>query len=127
MKKLLYIFLILLTGCTNEPAQIITEQNAGQIIDTSVGKELSIQLNGNATTGYAWNFSSDSPTAYQIIEDDYVENKHPEGMVGVGGLHIYHIKTLQSGQFTITARYYRPWEEFNPKKDKQISFSIDVK
>ena len=126
MKKIFYLIILFLWGCTAKEITTLTEANSEQNFLTSTGSEIIISLTGNATTGYAWNFSSDSPSAYQILQDEYQPDEHPQGMVGVGGHHIFHIKTLQKGTFTISARYYRPWEEFDPQKDKQLSFPIEV-
>ncbi|MBQ8465075.1 MAG: protease inhibitor I42 family protein [Alphaproteobacteria bacterium] len=127
MKKLFYFFIFVLMGCTPDAETVLTEQNDGQLSETSVNAKITIRLNGNATTGYSWNFSSDSPAAYMVLKDEYEPQPHPQEMVGTGGQSVYQIKLLQEGNFTITARYYRPWEEFNPEKDKQFLFPIEVK
>lgn len=126
MKNLILAIYALITACSADPAIDLTEANNSQIISATVGEDITISLNGNATTGYKWQFSCENGTLFKVIKEVYVPNKHPSGMVGVGGKSIYQIKPLQKGTFTIIARYYRPWQEFNPQTDKSVKFIIEV-
>ena len=126
MKNKLFAFLIMITACTTAPLTL-TETEAQNTIQASVGQTLTIRLRGNATTGYSWKFSSTTPQFYKIIEETYTIDKHPQGIVGIGGYNIYKIAIRQAGTFTIKAQYIRPWEQFNPQTDKQLNFLIEAK
>ena len=91
MNKLIYALLIFVSACTASPVTSLTEADNGKTIYTTVGQEISIILTGNATTGYNWQFSSDKPAHSKVIKDAYIVEKHPTGMVGVGGKNIYQI------------------------------------
>ena len=128
MKKLfLFLLPFILMACDSFAELNLSEKDAGKPILAAVGDEISIGLNGNATTGYKWQFSCIPSSAYKILEETYEENTHPRGMVGVGGRTFYKIKLLQPGDLVIEARYFRPWEEFNPKTDKLLKFIIETK
>lgn len=127
MKKFIYALLILISACTTSSITNITESDDGKTFYTAVGEEISITLTGNATTGYKWQFSTDKPAHTTVIKDTYVADKHPTGMVGVGGKSIYQVKVMKSGRFVITAQYYRPWENFDPSKDKHFIFIFEAK
>lgn len=126
MKSFILAIYALVTACSVDPAIDLTEANNSQIISAVIGENITISLNGNATTGYKWQFSCENGTLFKVLNETYVPNKHPSGMVGVGGKYIYQIKPLQKGTFNIIARYYRPWEQFNPQKDKSLKFTIHV-
>ena len=126
MKKLILCFLILLSACQASALTTLTETDAEKRITAAVNDEILITLKGNITTGYSWQFSSKKPSLYHVISEDYHEFSHPDGMVGVGGESHYHIKLLKPGTVVIYARYFRPWENFNPETDKNLTFTIDV-
>ena len=126
MNKLIYALLIFISACSEPSVTNLTEADDGKTIHTAVGQEISIILAGNATTGYNWQFSSDKPAHTKVIKETYVVDKHPTGMVGVGGKSIYQIQVMKSGKFIITAQYYRPWEKFDPQKDKHFKFIFEA-
>lgn len=127
MKKAIILFFLIITACGSSPAINITEVDNGKTIPTKIGDEISITLAGNTTTGYNWQFSSDKPAHSKVIQEKYIVEKHPTGMVGVGGKSIYQIKVMKSGKFVITAQYYRPWEKFDSQKDKHFEFIFEAK
>ena len=127
MKNYLLVALILLSACTPSVAQDISEADKDTPIAVDVGEDIVISLAGNATTGYKWHFSGDNAYLYKVIGEDYVTTAHPAGMVGVGGHYVYKIKALHKGTLHITARYFRPWESYNPHTDKSYKFIFDIK
>ena len=127
MKKTIFAALMLLGACSASVAQDISEADKDTPITGSVGEEIIISLAGNASTGYKWHFSSDNAYIYKVIEENYTPDAHPAGMVGIGGHYIYKIKPLHKGNFTITARYFRPWENYNPQTDKNYKFIFEIK
>jgi len=126
MKNIFIGFLMILTACTTASAITLTEKDAGQTTSVKLNEPVSIVLKANATTGYNWQYDSEQPKAFQILREDYEVNQHPEGMVGVGGHSIYTIKPTQKGLFTITAKYFRPWEQFNPSTDTELKFNFEI-
>jgi inhibitor of cysteine peptidase len=85
-----------------------TESDNGATKDIAARSQFAIQLKENPTTGYSWNATA-SP-GLTIISSDYQENSHPEGMVGVGGLRTWILSAGDTGKYTFTASYNRPWE-----------------
>ena len=127
MKQFLFVILAFIVACAPAQAISLNEKNAGHSVTAHVNDDIVISLSGNATTGYGWKFSSPEEESFEVIKDTYEPNSHPQGMVGVGGQHIYEIKPLKTGVINIIARYYRPWETFDPQKDEQLDFIIEVK
>lgn len=126
MKKIFIGFLILIAACSAAFAETLTEKDAGQTIHIKLNEPINIILKANITTGYKWHYTSEQSESYQVLNESYKVDKHPEGMVGVGGHSIYQINPTQKGTLTITARYFRPWEQFNPDKDKELKFNFEI-
>ena len=126
IKQILLGLSLLVAACTTASSLSLSEVDNSRTINTSIGEEITISLAGNATTGYNWIFTSTNGTLFKTIQETYTPDRHPTGLVGVGGKFTYKIKTLKKGTFSILARYYRPWEKFNPKTDKHYEFIFEV-
>ena len=126
LKNFLLSLSLLLMSCSTSSALNLSEINSNQTIKTHINEEITISLKGNPTTGYKWQFTSSNGTYFKVLEESYQIDKHPSGMVGVGGHFIYRFKPIKKGTFAINAKYYRPWEEFNPEADKQYNFNFEV-
>ncbi len=89
------------------------------------GEVKTIKLKANRTTGYKWFYNIKDKDIVKVILDEYKEEPHREGVVGVGGERILNIKGLKKGTTTIKFEYYRKW---NPEKiDKSKEFKVIVK
>lgn len=146
MKKYLVwaTMLMLLTACgekkednvvANEEAVVQAEDGVFNLsmannhaeFTAKVGQEVAVKLDANATTGYKWNFITfvSGEDIVDEMEEGYIENEHPEGMVGVGGFAIYKIKLLNPGIAVITANYGRD-EVADPEPKEEDEFSVKV-
>ncbi|MFH0968410.1 MAG: protease inhibitor I42 family protein, partial [Methanobacteriota archaeon] len=67
-----------------------------------------ISLKENPTTGYSWNVTNSS--GLEIVSDEYVMDTAAEGMVGVGGVHDWMVKAVETGNQTFSAVYKHSWE-----------------
>jgi inhibitor of cysteine peptidase len=85
-----------------------TEKDNGTARDIAANTRFAVQLEENPTTGYSWNASTGS--GLTVVSSDYLENKHAEGMAGVGGIRTWVVQATGSGNQTFTAVYRRPWE-----------------
>ena len=83
----------------------------------SVGKELVIEMKGNATTGFAWYLLtgeySSSLKALNLESDgsakDYVTDPNPQGFVGVPGKWLFKFMPLQKGTIRLEFEYKQSW------------------
>lgn len=95
MKRLTFIIILcalLLTSCATK----------------ADSKTLLLKLKENPTTGYSWEWETDSLV---LVEDKYVQDKHKPGMVGVGGVRILGFEALGPGQAQLKLFYKRSWEQ----------------
>lgn len=129
MKNFIIIFLCTFLNLSAAFALELDENDNNKVFEVTKGEKISIRLNANATTGYNWHFeiADDEKHLVKILKEKYVVNSHPAGMVGVGGKAVYKFKTLHAGKLTIIARYYRPWESFNPEDDKELKFTVEIR
>ena len=94
---------------------------------TFVGQKLSIGLEANPTTGYAWNMTYD-PEYFSLVGQEYIpfgggdqysSSSMQSGYTaaadlplieGSGGMMVWTFEALQTGQSSIVCKYKRPWE-----------------
>ncbi len=74
------------------------------------GNSLRVELDANATTGYAWAADiSDSALATKTLED-YKTDSASSGLVGAGGTACFEFQALAPGKLEISFGYARSWE-----------------
>jgi inhibitor of cysteine peptidase len=100
-----------------------TEADNGTTVSVLQGSMFAISLAENPTTGYSWN-ATISP-GLELVDDQYLENAHAPGMVGVGGTHWWILRAVTAGAQEFSATYIRPWEGVLPG-DQTYSLDIDV-
>jgi predicted secreted protein len=98
-----------------------TESDNGKTQEIAARSRFAIQLRENPTTGFSWNATA-SP-GLEILSSDYQENSHPEGMVGVGGVRTWVLKTDDAGTYTFTAVYKQPWM---PTTGNETGYNITI-
>lgn len=89
------------TGAFNETAN-------GTAVNVTKGGIVGISLRENPTTGYSWNTTLSA--GLTLLNDTYTVDPHAEGMVGVGGTHLWLVRADAAGDQTFSAIYKRPWE-----------------
>ncbi len=112
MKKILFlmasmvILVSLVAGCVSSAKAYIDPE---ETIKISNGKEFTIALDSNPTTGYNWEVSYDDTLLY-LVNDEYKQDEKASGLVGAGGTQYYGFKALKAGNTKITLVYKRSWE-----------------
>ena len=99
-----------------------TEKDNGTTADIAANTRFAVQLGENPTTGFSWNAST-SP-GLTILSSDYQENKHPEGMVGVGGTRTWILEASGNGNQTFDAVYRRSWE---PVTGNETAYTLGIR
>ncbi|MDD1694938.1 MAG: protease inhibitor I42 family protein [Methanoregula sp.] len=116
------------TPATATPAQegkkmvTFTEKDNGTTADIAATTRFAVQLEENPTTGYSWNASTSS--GLTVLSSDYQENKHAEGMVGVGGIRTWVLQAAGSGDQAFNATYRRSWE---PVTGNETGYSVGIR
>jgi len=86
-------------------------------IDVNNDEVFTVKLDGNPTTGYSWILENEEEISasgiVSKVNDDFVEDDHEEGMVGVGGKFIFEfmVNNACGKQLpNLVFAYKRPWE-----------------
>ena len=132
--KVLLPMLLVSAGCTASPPEpriqasepvpppaerMLVRPSADGIAELEVGQVMEIALQGNASTGYAWDFEADGapvvlrappmPRPAPTPEGDGDAGQRP--MVGSPSVQRWHFVGHQPGEATLRMVYRRPWEK----------------
>lgn len=134
---LLLAGLLILSGCTTQPAgtpaatptatptttevpttstpvpgedmNVYNETANGSTVKIPLGSGgLVVRLAENPSTGYSWNATVTS--GLTIVSDAYEADPQSQGMVGAGGTHFWILSGTAAGEQKFSAVYMRPWE-----------------
>ena len=101
------IFLLILSGCAEQKADYGKDQS-GQSAELVIGETLTIELESNPGTGYAWSVVEiDESILIQDGESVYNEPSEP-GIAS--GTETMRFKAIGSGKTTLKLGYRRAWE-----------------
>lgn len=128
MKHFLYATLalvFLLTACSGGSAEL-QPTNPETAIKAGAGKEFTLVLASNPTTGYHWEIVGELDGAVvEFVGQDYQSTSEP-GLVGGGGLDIWTFKAVGEGETTITLGHYPPSNDPVDPEETQ-TFTVVVK
>ena len=82
------------------------------------GEQLTISLEANPTTGFAWELAAPLDTkVVALVSHDY--QRSDAARVGAGGTDVWVFKAIGAGSTTIALEYRRPWEKDSPPADRK--------
>ena len=116
-----------MTGCGKkkvEPPQPTTEETSES--QTVVeGKNFTVSLESNQTTGYNWELAQPLDTNFvKLISTDYVAPT--DSALGAPGKEVWQFQALKVGNTAIVLEYDRPWEnEATPAKKHTRNVTIN--
>lgn len=104
---------------------------AAKPIEVTVGKEFTITLEANHTTGFAWQLAKPVDAAVvKSVRHIYQENaRRPKDgvpMVGGGGREIWTFSGVSAGKTVIEFHYARAWEKDTPPA-RSAKYEVVVK
>jgi len=73
--------------------------------------QITVELEGNPTTGYVWGYRIANPDIVRDVVEDYTSAQLDDDVVGVGGTYTFIFKGVAEGETEIVFDYHRPWEE----------------
>ena len=102
----------------------LNDGDNGKNVKVAVGGTVVLTLKSNATTGFSWEKTDKVDRDILKLErNDYLENNHPAGMVGVGGRTVIVYRALKPGKAKIDLTYMQPWE---PDSEYNTNYTITV-
>jgi predicted secreted protein len=107
-----------------KPMQL-TDADNGKTVVVPVGGQFDVALKGNASTGFQWQLDGiDGAAVQQTGKAEYVLDKNPKRMAGVGGKFVFHFKVRKAAKTNVRFAYFRPWEKDTPAARK-VEVTID--
>lgn len=95
---------------------------APAVNELSVGRDGTIVLKGNPTTGYAWHYTIENSEIMEPVSDAYVPDSNA---IGAGGTYTWTFRALKKGQTKIVFTYYRD-SDGRSTADQTAVYSITV-
>jgi inhibitor of cysteine peptidase len=93
----------------------------GATLEMSVGEEIALELEGNPTTGYAWQVAEIDPAVLVAAGDPgYTASSDADG---AGGTYTFRFAAVGPGETTLVLLYYPSWEE---PSDQAGRFAVTV-
>lgn len=109
-----------LSACGTNSVKIGSESN-GKTITINQGTSLILSIEGNPTTGYAWEVTDVDQNILSLTGEPGF--KTDSKMVGSGGVYTFKFKAETPGTTTLTLDYFRSFEPDNPPLE---TFSVTV-
>ncbi|UDY36520.1 protease inhibitor I42 family protein [Dermatobacter hominis] len=110
-------------GGSGQDGEVIT---ASGPVELGVGERVTIELEGNVTTGYSWTIDQQPDAAVvEVVSDRYV-GPGDGAAAGQGGHQEVVLEGVAAGTTTLGMGYARPWEEGTPPV-QTATFAITVR
>jgi predicted secreted protein len=128
MKRILYVLFVLvflLSACSGGKADL-KPTDPETAIQAQAGREFTIVLESNPTTGYHWDIVGELDGAVvEFVSQEYQSTSAP-GLVGGGGLDVWTFKAVGAGEATITLGHFPPSNDPVDPAETQ-TFTVNVK
>lgn len=112
---------LLCPGCRSPSTVRLTAADAGQSIELAPGREMTVTLEANPTTGYTWERAGEGAGVLRQVGEAAFE---PESQaLGAGGVQMLRFRAVAPGRTTLRMAYRRPWEQ---DVEPERSFAIEV-
>lgn len=109
-------------GCGDEPESIVVTE-PGAVVEVDVGDTVTVRLESNITTGYAWEL--ERPTlsdVIRLVDDVYVEPDAEPGpdtdVVGAGGHQELTFEAVGEGTAEVSLWYVRDFDDPKEPADR---------
>lgn len=98
-----------------------------EAIASKVGKQFTVRLPSNQTTGYRWHLSKAlNESIVELVKNEYIVPTEANELVGAGGEEVWVFKVKALGKTKILMGYARPWEKkIIPDKAKLIELTVE--
>jgi inhibitor of cysteine peptidase len=108
----LALVLVLVTRGADGVVGTLREDDAGAVVEMSVGEHVVVKLEGNPTTGFTWEVAQvDRAVLVPSGEPDYESDSDAEGS---GGTYTFRFAAVGRGEAEVVMVYRRTWEGEEP-------------
>jgi inhibitor of cysteine peptidase len=121
---LVLVLIFMTAGCGTKPATLTIDDN-DKTVSAKVGGQITIELEGNPSTGYTWE-EKDVDTSILKQEGEVEFKSSNPGLIGSGGTMTLTFKAVKAGTTALNLIYHRPWET-DVKPESTFSVTVVVK
>lgn len=116
----------LMLGCSSKPV-VVTEKEAGELVELEKGQELQVELAANPTTGFSWGLTENEGDILATSgKSFFTQDTSGEARVGAGGTETWVFDAKNRGKTKIQFEYRQPFEK-GALPAKVVSFPVEVK
>lgn len=130
IRTTLFCLLIFLVSCSTskEDGNFISRPfsavDSSRELVLATNHTFEVVLPSNPTTGYDWVLNIDNPEVVRNISHQFVTDS--SGRVGVGGNTTWTLRTVHTGNASLTFSYSRPWET-GTQPTRVVTFTLSVR
>ena len=101
-----------------------TEADNGKSFNLAIDDTLNVTLEGNPTTGFTWEVTSENPAVVHKVAQSYTSSSN---LTGAGGTFTFTFRAASEGSSNLHFVYARPWEKnTEPAKTFDLTISVDA-
>lgn len=108
---------------SDTPSPLPEPTDPTQLITVRAGETFDLVLPSNSSTGYRWQLVEElDPNVVELVDQAYIAQEPI--LPGSGGVDVWTIRAVNSGDATIMLGYYPPDDTIEPAET--VIFSIEV-
>lgn len=106
-------------------SKVEEEKEITKEVETEVGEDFSVSLEGNPSTGYIWSLSEEPDTGLiSLASKDIFDSGD---MPGAPAMQVFNFDALAEGSTELKFEYSRPWEtDVEPERTCTVSVMISA-
>ena len=118
----LVVMTTLAVACGPDEAAL-TRADEGTTVDLQPGERVTLRLDSNSSTGYAWNLAVElDKNVVRLVSSDY---EQVDDTTGGGGIETWVFEAVRAGDQTIQLDYY--FEDEPERTSQEFTFHIVVR
>ncbi len=102
----------------------LTVDDDGARVSLTPNEQITVTLEGNATTGFGWELVEYDPAVVMLLGEPTYEEGDEE-LVGAGGDWTWTLRAVAAGESPVRFVYHRSWEDEPPESGFSFTASVD--
>ena len=118
------LLMAVLVGACRPDEAVLTGADEGTSVDLQPGERVTVRLDSNATTGYAWNLAVElDKNVVRLVSSDY--EVVDEGTEGGGGVETWVFEAVRAGDQTVQLDY--SFQDEPERTTQEFTFHVVVR
>ena len=123
MRRILIAAVLLLAASCGPGGETITGADEGTTVELAPGERVTLELDSNSSTGYAWNLGVElDKNVVRLVSSDY---EQVDDTTGGGGVERWVFEAVRPGDQTIGLAYY--FQDEPERTAEEFTFHIVVR